>query len=249
MPYEDYLPAIVPPWLQAFWGGHYFKAVGRAMDGVTEAMRAAGNLKFPTQAPSDALPYVARERGLPRGPSETETAHRSRLENAWNLWPPDDTPGAGVGGGGGSHLGMLKELVIAGMPRGIHGTTIIQHNGRYAQLDSSGALVIGAGPVCIHRHDLTGAVPGDLVGFTLDARDQFYSKFALFFPADVPSLRAGTAAAVRVNDVVNRWKPAGSIYVGAFVVTAGAAWDWPTTQTWDDGTTWDSDTFYFVPPS
>ncbi len=65
----------------------------------------------------------------------------------------------------------------------------------------------------------------------------------------MPSLRAGTDAANRVNDIANRWKQPGSIYVGAFVVAGGGTWDWPTNQLWNDGTTWDSDTVYFVPPS
>jgi hypothetical protein len=249
MPFETFLPSIVPTWLHAVVGTRFFTAVGRRMDGVVDAMRAAGNMKFPSLAPTDALPYIAGERGLPRGPNETETAHRARLDGVWTRWEPDNTPVTGVRGGGGSHLGMLNELVTAGMPRGALGATILQHNGRWAQLDSAGALVLGVGPICINRADLTGVVPGTLVGFTLDARDQFYSKFALLFLADVPSLREGTDAASRVNDIANRWKLPGSHYVGAFVVAGGGTWDWPTNQTWDDGTTWDSDTVYFIPPA
>lgn len=249
MPFEERLPRTMPPWLRGPNGTAYNKAVGKRMDAIVQSFRDAVLTKYPTYAASDALDEIGKERQLPRAPGQLDPAYAARLLNAWDLWQGDNTPVTGVGGGAGSHLGMLLELKTAGFPMGSTGATIIQHNGRYAQLDGSGALVLGSGPAMINRKDLTGAVPGTLVGFTLDARDQFFSKFAITFPADVSTLRAGTTDAARLNFIVEKWRPAAATYVGAFVIVAGGGWEWPTTQLWNDGTTWDSDTVYFIPPA
>lgn len=254
MAYEDHAPLIVPGWLRGLWGKRYFTGIGKRMDALVQSFRDAvlarlpGTVNGANIAPGKALDLIGEERGLPRATAEADPAYADRLEGAWDAWQGDNVPLTGVGGGGGSHLGMLKQLSIAGFPMGTTGATIIQHNGVYAQL-VAGLLVKGSGPVLVNRKDLTGAVPGTLVGFTLDARDQFYSKFAITFPVDVPTLRAGSTDAARLNAIVNKWKPAGATFVGAFVIAVGSGWEWPTAQLWNDGTTWDSDTVYFIPPT
>jgi hypothetical protein len=248
MPFEEQLPRTMPPWLRGPNGFAYNSAVGKRMDAIIQLFRDAVLSKYPDYAATDSLNQIGRERQLPRAPAQSDANYRTRLKGAWDLWGGDNTALTGVGGGAGSHLGMLTELATAGFPMGTTGATIIQHNGVYAQL-VSGALSLGAGPAMVNRKDLTGTVPGTLVGFTLDARDQFFSKFAITFPANVASLRAATTDAARLNFIVEKWRPAMATYVGAFVIEVGGGWEWPTTQLWNDGTTWDSDTVHFIPPA
>lgn len=259
--YEDYLPRLLPPWLRRAGGFAYHQGVGRRMEGVVDRFRDAVNVRFPELAPSDGLPEIGRERQMPQTPGETTAAYGTRLRNAWTAWGGDNTPITGEGGGAGSALGLLNAIEALGLPTGPTGATIIRHTGRaatvdpvrpalgYAQLDVSGNLVLGAGPVNVNRQDLFGNVPGDLVGFTLDWRDQFYSKFAVTFLADVPTLRAGTDIAAQLNAAMKKWKQSKDHHVGTFVIEAGGGWDWPPTQLWNDGTLWDSDTVHFIPPA
>jgi hypothetical protein len=224
--YESYLPKAVPrPW-RGPWGRRYFRAIGKRMDVIVETFRQAGFLKLPALAVPDALPFIAAERSLPRGPAETENAHRLRLADAWNLWKGDDTPITGKGGGGGSHLGMLKELKTAGIPTGTtgNGVVIVQQNGTYAQLDGSDDLVLGDIMDCVNRIELTGAINAR-PGWTFDHRNNFYSAFGLVFP-EPATIDAGV-----LNAVVEKWRPAHMLYIGAWIIETGLLLGWPTGRT------------------
>jgi hypothetical protein len=248
MPYREYLPKSVPPWLQAKWGRAFLDAVGARMDNVVGATKEAVFARLPEFAPSDAQDVIGADRGLPRGGGESDEDYGARLVDAWNIWGGDNTPLTGKGGGAGSARGILLQLKALGLPTGSDGATVYNHNGRYAQLDGSDEVVFGDGPVAVNRSNLLGLVPGNLKGFTLDWRDQFYAKFGILFPVDVPALRPNTQLAAAINRMVDRWRQAKEHYVGAFVIEAGGGWDWPATQTWDDGTLWNSDTVHFIPP-
>jgi hypothetical protein len=256
MPYEDHAPLVMPGPLRGYWGSRFMRAIGKRLDSIAQKFRDAVTARLPGTvnganiAPDGALDYIGTERGLPRASGELGPAYADRLAGAWDAWEGDNVPLTGKGGGGGSHLGMLKQLQVAGFPMGATGCTIIQHNGVYAQLDGSGNLVKGDGPLAIFRKDLLGTA-GALKGFTLDARDQFYSKFAILFLVDVPTLRAGNSQAALLNSIVEKWRPAGATFVGTYVELAGAIyWDWPGTLTWNDGvSTWDTGGNFFIPPS
>lgn len=221
MPFEEYLPRSVPGWLRGPWGTKYFTAVGRRMDQVVQVLRDAATIKYPALAPVDALPYIATERGLPRGPSETEGAHRARLDDAWNLWAGDPIEG----GGGGSPLGMLRELKVAGIPVGPTGATIVQQNGRWWRLDASDDLEFGDLMNCIHRTDLTGTVVSR-PGWTFDGRDNFWSAFGIIFPSLATPIEGAT-----LNDIVEKWRPGNMLYIGAWVLDTGSdqTLGWPAT--------------------
>ena len=246
--YEKTLPARIPPPYGPegkAWGG----VVGRQIDAILSRLWGAIYARFPDLAPSDGLDAVGRDRRLPRSPGEADASYAARLKSAFSIWRGDDRPLVGKGGGAGSPLGLLQAIKALGLPVGTSGATVVQHNGRWFQLHAStGVLIKGVGSIAINRQDLTGAAPGTLRGFTLDARDQFYARFAVIFPVDVPGLREGTEIGAALSRAANDWRQAKEHYVGGFVHEVGGGWDWPVAQTWDDGSTWDSDTVHFIPP-
>lgn len=244
MGYAEHLPKTLPGPLQGPNGKKYFRAVGRRMDSLVQLFREAVLARLPNTAPSDALPEIGQERGLPKGSGESNAAWSARLVDAWDAWGGDDS----VGGGGGSHFGMLKQIALLGLPTGTTGVTIVQQNGRYSQLDGSGNLVIGTLMNCVNRMDLTGVV-NSRAGWTFEGRDNFYSEFGIVFPADVGALRAGTATAAKLNEVVEKWRPAKALYVGCWVIQTGRTLGWPTGRTCGTDPNLGGNTIYFIPGS
>lgn len=254
MPYEDHSPLIVPGWLRGLWGKRYFTALGKRMDALAQSWREAVLARLPGTvngvniAPSKALDLIGEERGLPRATAEADPAYAARLENAWDAWQGDNVPLTGVGGGGGSHLGMLLNLALLGLPTGTSGITIVQQNGRYSQL-VAGALSLGALMTCINRQNLTGAVPGNLPGWTFEGRDNFWPEFGIVFPADVAALTVGSTLAASLNAVVNKWKPGGKLFIGTWVITAGHLLGWPTGRVFGSVGNLGGNTMRYIPPA
>ena len=232
MPYEEWLPSILPPWLNTN-GRAFARGVGARMDKIVQLYRDAVLSRFPKFAPEDALGYIGKERGLPRGPAESASAYALRLAAAWTAWQGDQTPVTGKGGGGGTPLGLLNAIKAAGLPTGSTGATIVTTNGTgntgsYFQLDGSGNLVKGDLMANVNRSNLTGAIPGTLEGWTFrHDTDHFWSIFGIVFPADVPTLRAGTADASRLNAAAEQWRQGNELYVGAWVIESGRLLGWP----------------------
>jgi len=224
MPFEEYLPKTLPPWLRKQWGQAFHAAVGRRMDVITERHRQAVFARLPVYAAANgdaaALEEIGHDRGLPRGPFESDAAYGDRLFGAWDAWAGDNTPVTGVGGGAGSPLGMLNAIKAAGIPTGPGGATIVQQSGRYAQLDAGGALVLGTLMDCLNRQTLDG---GTLTrpGWTFDGRDNFYSVFGIVFP-DPAVFEASL-----LNGAVQKWRPSKALYVGAWIIQSGALLGWP----------------------
>jgi hypothetical protein len=244
MPFEDYLPKTMPPWLRNTWGRRYHTAVGKQMDTVADRYRQALFVSLPDYAASigdtAALDLGGIDRQLPRGPGESNEDYAPRLVDAWDAWAGDDTPITGVGGGAASHLGMLNAIAVAGMPTGPNGATIVQQNGRWAQLDDDGLLVLGDLMDCVNRIDLTGAVNAR-PGWTFDGRPNFYSIFGIVFP------EPAVIDAATLSRAVYSWRPSKALYAGAWVIEAGTVLGWPTGRTLGTGTLGDS-TLLYIPP-
>lgn len=238
MSYEDDVPRRLPPPFGDD-GRALGAAFGQRLDMLVRLFREAVHARLPSLCPDDALPYIGTERGLPKGQGETSSAYNARLKDAWTIWGGDDTPITGVGGGGGSHLGMLNALKSAGFPTGSTGATIVQQNGRYSQLDSAGALVLGTLMTCESRQNLAGAVQAR-PGWTFGPLDNFHSVFGLLFPA------ATTVDAGVINSIVEKWRPAKALFFGTWVITAGRVWGWPLDGEWGDGV-WGGNTVAFHP--
>ncbi len=224
MPYSDALPKLPPPPFQGPWGLKYFGAVGGQMDAIIARFRAATFARLPDAdiGATDALNAIGRARKLPRGDGETDPAYADRLLGAWDLWGGDNAPLVGVGGGAGSHLGLLNAIKAAGIPTGPTGATIVQQNGRYAQLDVGGALVLGDLMDCVNRQTLDGSTL-TRPGWMVDGRDNFYSVFGIVFPAPA------SFDAALLNAAVNQWRPSKALYIGAWIIGTGTLLGWPTT--------------------
>ena len=72
--------------------------MGSALDDQADRFEQAQAVPLPddpsgraVRVPSDALSYLAAERGLERVPTETEDRWRFRLRDAWNIWKTSGT--------------------------------------------------------------------------------------------------------------------------------------------------------------
>lgn len=230
MPYAKYMPSIAPPWMAQTWGERFWRAVGVNLDAVAVADLAATKARMPSEGPADALVYMGDDRRLPRASGETEDDYRARLLGAFEAWGGDNTPITGVGGGAGSHLGILQQLRVLGLPIGPNGITLVSQVGIYSQLDVGGALVRGSLMDCVNRTDLTGAV-NPRRGWTFDGRDNFFSLLGLVIPQDVPSFVDGSMLAGEVDRVMRDWKPAAAQFIGTWLIVTGVTLGWPTGRT------------------
>ena len=119
-------------------------AQGQLYDTQADRLAAATQARFILQAPSDALPYIARDSVLLRGINETEDQFRVRLLTRWDDWARAGTP-----------LELLVQLYWAGYDDAV----IVQQNGLTYQL--SGAPVEGQDPtsLLVIGHTMTLATP------------------------------------------------------------------------------------------
>ena len=99
-PYAIYCSrTIQKPWWQGDPAAEAWQVVmGSALDDQADRFEQARAVHFPTippggqyACPSDALSYLAAERGLERVPTETEDRWRFRLRDAWNIWKTSGT--------------------------------------------------------------------------------------------------------------------------------------------------------------
>jgi hypothetical protein len=227
MSYADDLPRRLPPPFGAS-GRALAAAFGQRLDTLVDLFREAVHARLPGLCPADALPLIGTERSLPQAVGETDADYATRLKGAWDIWAGDNTPVTGTGGGGGSPLGLLNALKAAGFPTGATGATIVYQNGRYAQLDAGGEVVLGTLMVCANRVNLLGAVQAR-PGWTFNTNDNFHSIFGILFPV------ATTVVAGTINSIVVKWRPGKALFVGTWVLTSGRLWGWPPNGTWGSG--------------
>lgn len=98
-------------------GQAWQQIMGAAMDGEVDRLYAAVQSRFPNYAPSDALYYIANERGLERvlqigtsGTLEVEAVHRLRLQHVWMIWGTSGSQQQVVDEMGWMGLGSVKVL-------------------------------------------------------------------------------------------------------------------------------------------
>ena len=259
-PYETWMsdPSFGPNWMHDPVGNAYWGVVGAMIDQQVARMKLGLCARYPANAlaasMSDALDETGKDRMLPRGGAtpggsdESDADYAARLVNAWETWKLAGTP-----------RGLLLALKAAGFPSGAAwttGTAIINHLGTIYALDGGDNLIVGknAGAECLNRTDLTGAIPATkLKGFTLDARDQFYSHFVILFRQAIAGLdnTAGNTVKACLNRTVAPWRCGGAIYNGAAIVPSGArVWGWPNTAKWGDiGAVWGDNGATWIDPS
>jgi hypothetical protein len=77
--FRDKLEAAAPPWLRNAWGSRLLYSIGVSIDALIEATTLGIKARFPGHAPSDALPYIGRERQIRRGIDEPDESYAQRL--------------------------------------------------------------------------------------------------------------------------------------------------------------------------
>jgi hypothetical protein len=232
-------PEFGPPWMHGPWGNALWRSLGKTIDAQNDLMRLARKVSMPERAAemgaSDALDRIGDDRLLPRGGTaptlsdESDAAYASRLKAAWTAWGQDHDSG----GGAGSAKSILQQIAVAGFPveptspnYTTTGAFLVNHVGYFYQLRGGELVMPFTAGACENRQKKDGTVPGagdKLIGWTLDARDQFYSRWMLVFAQDVPSLTnaSGNVPKSRLNAICRRWKSGSAIYSGCSVVPQG----------------------------
>jgi len=215
-------PGFGPNWMHDPVGNAYWGAVGAMFDDQVSRMKNGLRSRYPGDAAAmgmvDALELIGRDRMLPRGGTtpgagnESLASWASRQMDAWSSWLAAGTP-----------KGILTELAVQGFPTWDVGTNIFNHLGHRYYIDHLGEYVADwtSYATCINRVDKTGALhDAGMPGFTMDSRDQFYSRFCIVFFQDVPSLtnEAGNRAKAILNQTVQRYRQGGAKYIGASVI-------------------------------
>lgn len=207
------------------WGGGFLAgegsqdwqgAHGRLADALVAQWRAATKSAFPELAPSDALPVIGAELGIPRSPFDTDTQYALKLRRAWEVWPFAGTP-----------LGLLLALEAAGYPAGM--VTLVQQEAHAFQL--------GAATLATDQRLVQLSLSGGR--WTFSGSPVLWNRFGVLF-GDSANLPAGWAAGAvspptgatnptlnEVNGIirlVNKWRRSAAIFQWVKVVTAGHYW-------------------------
>lgn len=77
--FRDTLEAMAPPWLRGTWGSRLLYSFGVSIDALIDSVTYGIKARFPEHAPSDALPYLGRERQIRRGFAESDASYAQRL--------------------------------------------------------------------------------------------------------------------------------------------------------------------------
>lgn len=230
--YRTWQPLNAPSWLQGPNGGAWQAEFGGAKDEVLDRARLGVLARFPgkmlrelgqaeVEAPSDALDHIGADRGTPRAPGESDAVYAARLLIVWDTFTYLGGP-----------YGMLRALADYGYAN----VNIIQDNGRYWFL-SAGVLTSGT---------LMSMATRGRPGWQFDLRNDLWTRFGLLFTADAANV-SGVQGQTVLNALVERWRPAGSSYLGAWVILAGRVWGWPTTKVWGSGN-WGGGSSRWIPP-
>lgn len=222
MPYSDDLKTVGPSILRGPNGQALAGQKGAALDDQRNRLLQGVLARFPLKGnvdatgaygppPSDALDQQLADRGLRRGPGESDASAGARAQNIWS-----DSEF------GGAHWGVLRQLQISGYANMI----TVQDNGRYGLLTGSTGhidtdLSLGTLMTCADR-------PGVTPGWMFDTlKGAYWSQWALVFTADATDLQTLDGQAI-LNSIVATWGPATSKFVGTFVMLGARVLGWPT---------------------
>lgn len=241
MSYEEYRKSWGPSWLKNTTGQAWQGAHGRFNDALVARWKEAVKASFPMECPSDALPYLGSEIGIPRSPADSDDDYREKLRRAWEVWPFAGTP-----------LGMLLAFEAAGYPAGQ--VVLVQQEAHGFGLDADTSLEPDQRLV---TYDLAGGRWTFGGGYTL------WNRFGIIFP-DSTNLPGGWAAGAAdpptalttptkdtVNGLirlVNKWRRSAALFQWIKVVTSGNVWGWPPDLAWGaPGLVWGGTVVTFGP--
>lgn len=84
--YEEFAPELHPPPLRGPYGTAWAEEHGARLDELLADTKDGVKARFPDDAPTDALPRIAADRLIVRGPVETDDEFRARLKAALAAW-------------------------------------------------------------------------------------------------------------------------------------------------------------------
>jgi hypothetical protein len=202
--YKDYITELAPPWLRQVKGETYLRGLADPFDAIAQRHKDGVKQRFPDFASPGALTEIGGERGLPRGPSETDSAYATRLKKAWDVWPYAGTP-----------LGMLTALLAAGYSH----VYLITQKGQWHTLDGSAQLVTTQGP------ELTLSANNFWNSYLV----YFYSTLpASWVSGGVPADNSSEANNIRA--ILEAWAPAHMKREKIVIAQGGPIWG--LTMTW-----------------
>jgi len=242
------------PNFRALMGG--FAAV--LGDRMEELARQAVRESLPSLAADDAsLGLIGNDLGLPRAPSMSTEDYRAFLQHGISLNRMRVT---GLGMCVGLYYADFPGAVVIqqnGLAYQITGTPNLDDVDLMA--DPATTLESRVLPAWITRTYLANSnkylpastdgrpavpaltIPWLNIDTDMDAEgNQYNSRFAVLFPADVDDPALGTSANLaRIRSTIAAWKPAKTTCAKIVVCTSGHVWGWPPSMKWGDvGLVW-----------
>ena len=204
MPFSDFLVRLGPTWLQRPRWAAFLGAFGRSLDDLVDRAKLSVKVRFPSDAPTDALTAIGGERQIPREPGESDSHYAARLLDAWETWK-----------WAGTALGLLRALNTAGYS----GAKLEIVNGLQYELSAQLELV-------------TTQLPRG--SWLIDSDQTFWSKFQVVFcHPNLPrqwarGLPAETSDEVNaMRALVRKWAPGFATCAGIVVITRGRSFGFP----------------------
>lgn len=222
----EWLTGLPIPWLTATNGANDLRSYGSVLDGLASQARDAVKARLPDYAAADSLASIGSDRGLVRGPAETDANYAIRLKTAWDDW---------------ARAGTFLELLVQLHWAGFENAVIAQQNGLVFSLSASPtagvdptSLLTVSQPTTLNSLDSETSstqptVPAGSTWWTIDQSTEFGSRFVVLFKGAATWLQTfGVATFSSASSASLTWnKPleAGVTYsylVGAPVITDGS---------------------------
>lgn len=219
--FRDKLRQLSPPWLTRGNAEKYLYAMGVQVDAFGDALVASVKLRFPNVYSDESLPLIGRERRIARGSLESAATYADRL----TVWLDDHRRRGGP-------YAMLAQLRAYYLPL-ILTADLIYRSGRQYRLNADGTVT---------RSDIV---------FNPDPFPAMWARWWLIITSDI--LPPHPMTPTQLSDaalVPTEWNAAHCF--GNVIVlrpgSGGELWDYPVTNTWDEGGVWDTlDTIDYIP--
>jgi hypothetical protein len=210
---------LAPGWLRDRWGAAFLGALGARKDAHVALLKLAVKARMPGLAPLDALAHIARERGIDRGPGESEGSFRERVAGAWDTWR-----------WAGTAFGLLLELWHAGY-RPASGKVVLQTQGDAVAGGKQYELRADFDPA-VHAPEESLVIADRGTGSLGGAPAPLWPDIAVIFvdpllPAWVPTPPADESDEVRhIRRLILKQKP-GHCRCVKLQVSGGNLWGYP----------------------